>query len=50
MGLCLMILDFMLIIGVICFKNLFLNIGYGILGWIMVCGLGKFISDLVMNY
>lgn len=39
-----MIFDGILIIGVIFYINFYINIGYGILGWIMVCG---FVSILV---
>lgn len=48
-GLCLVILDGILIVGVICYCNLFFNIGYGILGWIMVCGLGCYLVDLMVK-
>lgn len=40
MGLCLMMLDGMLIVGCMLVLNLFLNIGYGMFGWMMLCGLG----------
>ncbi|MDY0763410.1 D-amino acid dehydrogenase [Acinetobacter pittii] len=38
------------IIGATRFKNLFLNIGHGTLGWTMACGSGKLISDIVLNH
>lgn len=41
-----MMLDGMLVVGCICFKNLWLNIGYGMFGWMMVCGFGQLLSDL----
>lgn len=46
-GLCLVMLDGMLVIGVMLFCNLYFNIGYGMLGWIMVCGLGCYFVDLM---
>lgn len=49
MGLWLMMLDGMLVVGCIVYKNLWFNIGYGMFGWIMVCGFGQFISDLIFG-
>lgn len=48
-GLCLMILDGMFIVGVMLIFNLFLNIGYGMLGWIMLVGLGCLLLDLILG-
>lgn len=48
-GLCLMMLDGMFIVGQMFVCGLWFNMGYGMLGWIMVCGLGKLLLDLVFG-
>ncbi|MFJ4346391.1 D-amino acid dehydrogenase [Pseudomonas sp. NPDC089401] len=37
------------IIGATRYKNLFLNIGHGTLGWTMSCGSGRLLADLLGN-
>lgn len=49
-GLCLLILFNVFYVGKIKFVNLYLNIGYGILGWIMGCGFGCVIVEIVFGY
>lgn len=46
-GLCLVMFDGILVIGVMFYCNLFFNIGYGIFGWMMVCGFGCYFVDLM---
>lgn len=48
-GLCFMILDGVLFIGVICYVNLWFNVGYGFNGWIMVCGFLVIIVDKILG-
>lgn len=37
------------IVGATPYRNLFLNIGHGTLGWTMACGSVKLVSDLVLG-
>lgn len=48
-GCCFMMFDGLFLLGFMLVCNLFLNLGYGLIGWVMLLGFGCVVVDFIMG-